>query len=243
MLVDFGINGWILRGNQGKVKLVAQWPFKINSYRTAWVFRPKRFKISPFPLPPSVSNPLKARSSLSPYLMCLCSALLLLSAPSPRLSVRAIWLFCGKPEGITEQSQTIKIYNFNQNIYILWLTLKQSCLQRDLPRTPRCCVDVNVNATHLALQCFQVQTLLLQFALLLPDFLHQLINSSVLSRQQPLETAGGGDMSFTTSLCLYTYVSNVACASQEGCRQVSFTKCWLTVCIFSSQSSSFHSPG
>lgn len=43
---------------------------------------------------------------------------------------------------------------------------------------------------HLALQCLQVQTLLVQFVLLLLDLLHQLVNASVLSRHQPLEANG-----------------------------------------------------
>lgn len=50
----------------------------------------------------------------------------------------------------------------------------------------RCSVKCGV--AHLALQCLQVQTLLFQFVLLLLDFLHQLIDASVLRQHQPLET-------------------------------------------------------
>lgn len=122
------------------------------------------------------------------HLLDACCALPPPSVVSPDLFVCVFSFACVQPVGLreTEISNLDKIivmglveWSLYDDVY--WVLACAPCQRQFLPLWP--------SATHLALQCLEVEALLLQFVLLLLDFLHQQVDASVLSHQHPLQIA------------------------------------------------------
>ncbi len=156
---------------------------------------------------PSLLNLFFFFSRTGCFLTCCVFALLRLSPQCRLLVSPPVWfhsLVCNLAD---HRAKKLKCFVSEQNVNLVKAVFRLegwSCSRKaSLKRMARVILKGWGGVAHLALQHLQVQTLLLQFVLLLLDLLHQLVNSSVLSRHQHLD-ANGKNTSASQHHCVST---------------------------------------